>query len=274
LPAVAGGFVGQEGKGQVLVLADHSIFINEMMLPSDNGNVEFAYNCLEWLHHGSGRPRRKALFIEEGRIETDFNPLLIDPSRLPPESLPQIIHKLDQVLEKAGPALADIEQENRLNDWLEDRLNENFDAEFLPRAIVLSLAGLLLFYGFYRIAIQGRHRPEPAVPLLERAVAQHTPDAPLVEQRLQAMLRAGNLWESARNLALQYFTSDCGRRPPRVAVEGSWWHRWRTRRHVLRLWRLAYEATPRRISAARLRKLIVQFDELKAALADGSVRLL
>ena len=59
-----------------------------------------------------------------------------------------------------------------------------------------------------------------------------------------------------------------------MVVEGSWWHRWRTRRHVLRLWRLAYEATPRRISAARLRKLIVQLEELKAALADGSVRLL
>jgi hypothetical protein len=292
LPAVVGGFVGQEAKGQVLVLADHSIFINEMMLPSDNGNVEFAYNCLEWLHHGSGHPRNKVLLIEDGRIRDIFNPLLIDPSRLPPESIPQIIRKLDEVLAKAGPALANMEQENRLNDWLEGHLYENFDTEFLPRVIVLSLAGLLLFYGFYRVAIQGRYRLEPALPLLGREVARHTPDASLVEQRLQAMLRAGNLWESAHNLARVYFTAAgvplvdtpnnppaAGRqppesRPPRVAVEGSWWQRWKTRRRVLRLWRLAYEATPRRVSAARLRQLLVQLEELKAALAAGSVRLL
>ena len=40
---------GDVGRGRVLVLADHSIFINEMLLPPDNDNFEFTDNCLEWL---------------------------------------------------------------------------------------------------------------------------------------------------------------------------------------------------------------------------------
>ena len=45
---------GTVGKGRVLVLADHSIFINRMILPRETGNLEFAANCLHWLR--GGRP--------------------------------------------------------------------------------------------------------------------------------------------------------------------------------------------------------------------------
>ncbi len=49
------------GSGRALVLADHSIFINEMMLPEDNGNVEFTYNCLDWLRGDAKDGRDKVL---------------------------------------------------------------------------------------------------------------------------------------------------------------------------------------------------------------------
>ena len=60
------------GNGRVLVLADHSIFINEMMLPSDNGNVEFTYNCLEWLRGDPKDGRNQVLFVEDGTINSRF----------------------------------------------------------------------------------------------------------------------------------------------------------------------------------------------------------
>ena len=42
------GLVGGT-RGRILLVADHSIFINMMMLPTDTDNVEFASNCLEYL---------------------------------------------------------------------------------------------------------------------------------------------------------------------------------------------------------------------------------
>src|SRR5581483_8121704 len=42
----AGRICGDDGR--ILVLADHSVFINEMMMQRDNDNVYFAYNCIEW----------------------------------------------------------------------------------------------------------------------------------------------------------------------------------------------------------------------------------
>ena len=43
------GFASDIGSGRVIVLADHSIFIDEMMKPTDNNNVEFTANCLTYL---------------------------------------------------------------------------------------------------------------------------------------------------------------------------------------------------------------------------------
>src|SRR5205823_15111367 len=36
-------------SGRALFLADHSLFINCMLLQEDNDNAVFAHNCLEWL---------------------------------------------------------------------------------------------------------------------------------------------------------------------------------------------------------------------------------
>src|SRR5262249_230316 len=46
LPFAVGGTVG---NGRLLVLADHSLFINDMMLQHDTDNIDFTYNCLDWL---------------------------------------------------------------------------------------------------------------------------------------------------------------------------------------------------------------------------------
>ncbi|HEY8506612.1 MAG TPA: DUF4350 domain-containing protein, partial [Gemmataceae bacterium] len=49
-----------EGRGRLLVLADHSVFINEMILQPDNDNFDFALNCINWLrqNNADGQPPR------------------------------------------------------------------------------------------------------------------------------------------------------------------------------------------------------------------------
>ena len=92
----------------MLVLADHSIFINRMMLPREINNLEFAANCLHWLRGGASTPleiagaatkgpdvlqqligqRNHVLFWEDSKVHRDFNVPLKKvslPPTLPPE---------------------------------------------------------------------------------------------------------------------------------------------------------------------------------------------
>src|SRR5262249_22227280 len=70
-----------DGGGRILVLADHSVFINSMLLPQryPNDNLSFAFNCLDWLMLGPGDEKRKyVMFMEDGRIwqNDDYNLML------------------------------------------------------------------------------------------------------------------------------------------------------------------------------------------------------
>ena len=57
------------GGGRLLVLADHSIFINDMMLQTDNDNIPFAFNVVRWLTDaGNGQRRTDVLFYDDGQI--------------------------------------------------------------------------------------------------------------------------------------------------------------------------------------------------------------
>src|SRR5262249_27892627 len=57
-----------ESGGKILVMADHSIFINQMLIPPerDNDNLEFTMNTLDWLVIGpDGQRRDRVLFIDQ-----------------------------------------------------------------------------------------------------------------------------------------------------------------------------------------------------------------
>jgi len=59
------------GPGRLLVLADHSVFINEMMIQDDTNNLDFASNAVEWLRDNGRRTR--VLFVEDGAIQDTFD---------------------------------------------------------------------------------------------------------------------------------------------------------------------------------------------------------
>jgi hypothetical protein len=274
LPFAVGG---ERGDGKVLVLADHSIFINQMMLPADNGNVEFTYNCLDWLRTKPDGRRTKVLFVEDGQVRTDLNvPLRNVP--IDPAQLPGLLYaNRNELAAGVEQELARLEGRNALNEGLLDFLASlGLSEDRLEPFAVLLLSVLLVGFTGLRLRTRGRHRAEAAVLPLVRAAALHVPTAPLLEQRHQALLRGGNVWEAARGLARQWFAAAGaagGPAPPRVAVEGGWWERWVMRRRVRRLWRLAYGARPVRVSLRALRRLVGELEELSVALANGSLRL-
>jgi hypothetical protein len=262
---------GPVGDGRILVLADHSIFINQMMVPTDNNNVEFAWNCLKWLQGEGEQRRHKVLFVEDGTIQTNLKVPLKESSGLPPGASRAAVLVIDDTLAK-------LEDKGTLDEALLDRLGASrFEGpNRLVRRALEVLTVVFLVYFIYRVGIRGRFRLDAAVPLLAHEVARHTPAAPLMEQRYHSALKAGNLWETAHALARQWFASlalGAGTAPPEVVVRGGWWQRSSLRRRFRRLWRLAHDSIPVRVTPRALRALLRDLDEMKAALADGTIRL-
>jgi hypothetical protein len=263
---------GEVGKGRILVLADHSIFINQMMLPEDNNNVEFTQNCLTYLSE-NGR-RKRVLFVEDGTPSSELNLPLKNPNLPVGELLKQLWQRRRQVAVEVDRAVARAEANNAHNHWLLDALaRRRVHPPDLARIALVVGALLLLLYGVYRVGARGRYQHDTAVPLVAQAVGAGLPGATLQEQRHQALLRAGNLYDSARQVARQWFRSAGvpDGRAPRVAAQGGWWRARRLRRSVERLWALAHGPAPLPVSARAYRRLLAELEELDEELASGSI---
>jgi hypothetical protein len=266
---------GDLGQGRVLVLADHSIFINQMMLPNDNKNVEFAINCITWLA-GERRQRNRVLLVEDGQIRTDLEVPLKPPVIRPEDALQAIVSRRNELLFEGERALGKMEDEDFFNNKLLEALDDWRLTPLRQVQIALGvLTVLLLIYAIYRLGVRARHRQESGVPAVAAAVGARLPAGTLVEQRQREMLRAGNLAEPARQLVRDWFEQTGGagaQAPPRVRVQGSWWLRWKRAWQVSRLWKVARGRTGR-VTPGRLRSLLALLTELAAAHSEGRMQL-
>ncbi len=251
---------GDVGAGRVLIMADHSVFINDMMLQPDNGNIDFAYRCAEWLQRSPAAPRDRVLYYEDGVIRRDFDIPLKD---VPPPPIPspeELVPIIDQTLHG-------LEEENAFNDMLLHAVGE----DVLWKALAVAACAALSVYGFVRLGLF-RHRHDAATPTLAKLLGQQEPVASLIDQRTVELLREDNLWEAARALARDLFPA-AGAAPPTVQARGGWWQRRHWGRLVGRLWRLAHAARPARVSTRRFVALAAEVNQLRTALADGTVRI-
>jgi len=263
-PFAAGG---ELGKGRVLVLSDHSVFINAMMIPTDNDNFDFAYRCMDWLSDGGKRTH--ILFLNEGEPVTNFDVPVID---MPPPPM-EVINQL----------LVKMEQENLFNLMI---LGEHAEQRFrdILRVLIVVLTTLLTGFGCYRFLL-ARHMVETKEPLFSTKAAQQTPDVALTTQRHLAMIKSDNFWEAAHHLARDWFlanmpdslptpaASSGGRHVLRhFSVDAGWWRRRSWEKKLQVVWQMAGGA-PTKLSAAEFARFVTQLDDIKAALAKGTLRL-
>jgi hypothetical protein len=262
--------IQEQPSGHVLLLADHSIFIDEMMLQKDNDNFDFAFNCVEWLTTREGRRaarRDRVLFVYDDEIISNFGPPLPEPPTppIPPLNVNQI--------------LTELERKDIFNRLILDQVRLERILQVLFSALSLGLVA----YGLIRFQ-RARHRPEPAPPLARGLVPQG-PAWSLVAQRHQELLSDGNVWEVARALARQFFDSVAGTPPhsavpaadgpslPSIILSGDGSRESSLADQVRRLWNLAYGAAPTRVSPRQLDELIAQLEALQTALSRGTLRL-
>lgn len=191
---------GTVGKGRVLVVADHSLFINRMMLPRDNDNLEFTANCLHWLRGGISTPseairtlnradaleqltgqRTKVLLWDDGRIRRDLEvPLTKGPLKPSWDMEPAIVAALNKTIVK-------LEDQDYFNRTLLDNLDEWAGGrESLKRCLVylLTLAAVMLLG--YRFLWRSRFHAEPSALALADAWNAHEAKAAKRKQRRAA----------------------------------------------------------------------------------------
>ncbi len=247
-----------------------------MMLQTDNGNFDFAYACVQWLLQSEqpGQKRNQAMFLDEGTLFSTFEV----PVKLEPDSGPPLVDLANQLI-------AQVEDDDLVNRLIARHITPRG----VFRGLVLIGTFLLLVYGGYRLVRAGYHL-EPKVPLVSRRVAQLASAPAVVDQRHQALVRQGNLWEAARDLARTCFaglgtslgpatsTGGSGRLStpaalPHVSSSAAGRQRRALRRTVYDLWRLASSPRPQRISRRRFTQLVNQVEAVQTAVRNGTLRI-
>lgn len=279
-----------EGGGRFLLLADHSVFINSMLLPraGDNDNLQFAANCLDWLLiNSTGVPRKYVLFIEDGRIwlPEDYNLMLQSLPLPPPEDLAQFLWDnrdlLWQNADYAETVLAAIEEEGIFSELEKsDPLGQIMRDLFAPwvmakGVLIFGMIALLGYgiFGFMNSRFRGQRRTARLSLLLDRT----RPRTGLIDLRLRSGLGKGQYYELARERARAMF-ADLNITPlegtplPPTTINTSWWQRGRIARDLRRVWAVAFgsEAVP--INAREWEPFVRKLRQLSAMVENGTIR--
>lgn len=262
---LAFAMAGELGPGRALVMADHSVFINAMLWQTDNQNLDFAFNCVDWLTE-KGR-RKHVFFNDEGIPQESFDIPLKEipvPPLPPPEAL---VGAFNQVM-------AGLERENRFNELIYHLSNGTISKERAAALAIISLSFMMGLLGLQRLSA-AKHRREHGTVPLTASVANLELGRPIHELRSEALSERGNYWEAAHELAIDIFEPLLATHAPggrlQVASAGSFWQNRRWRRQVQDLWRLAVDPRPRSWTRRQWLRLLGLDQRLRGEIALGGI---
>jgi hypothetical protein len=261
--AAAGGI----GPGRVLIMADHSVFINIMLLPTDNDNLEFANNCVRWLTE-EGR-RQSVLFVDEGRGQNSFDDPMVPPPSVPLPPADKLVAALDQVF-------AGLEEENLFNELFAG-LSRSIPKQQAITWSILSLSMMLGVYALFRVTSAKQRREAGIVPLAA-TIDKLELGRPIHEVRALALVEGGNYWDAAHELAIDIFeplmaSAGPGSRLKVFSDTPFSWKSWRERRQVRAVWRLAVDPKPKRWTRRQWLHLHALDPALRRDIASGKIIL-
>lgn len=277
--------VGGSGRADLpfrsLVLADPSVFSNQMMAPPPdmppNQNVAFADRVVQWLRGPTDRS--KCLFIENGIPRTDFDVVRYEAlQEMPPLPVPPMPDPLDPELQRK---VTDAINRGIANWQDDDRPNEivaGTDSRFnRVLRFLASVAAVVLLVLLVRRVWRGRHEPDvPPIPTDTGRVAGTAPPGSLARRR-EEILQAGDFGGVVREYLQELFASrglpvgaDRPHKLPEVVVQG---RGNTTLREDLRiLWDVAFGPRPRPVTYTRWKELEPMIDAVRRAAAEGRWR--
>ena len=246
-------------------MADHSVFINQMLLEPGTDNLELAYRTIEYLQ-GPTR-RKRCLFIENGRIIERFDDLAQAFKKSKPIPIPDF-KTLQEKVTKLGDAFVDdLQTKNVPNNML-------LRAVRLPVIVRFFLILGTIFATWYllrRMFMSRKPTDLPPAPVVA-AVASGPPG--VFERRQKELIRRDNLYEPVRDLVREFFASigihgiQHGPKHPKLVISDAVRKPESLRLAIKDFWRLAY-GPPQEVTIARWRELEPYFERLQQAHADG-----
>jgi hypothetical protein len=242
-------------------MADQFVFVNLMIWKTDDANLKFADNCVEWLQ-ANGK-KRKCLFIEDGKIKTDFA-LPFPPikgNRL------ETILKAALLLEQHGDRIAgEMEEQDIFNKMILSLYSQRD----IMRFALIAITVLLLMAGILRF-LRSRAGPDPARTLITPDLASLIPRGSVLQQRFEGQLQLENVYEPLRSLIRDFLSGldpepDSQGRPPRIEIEPGYKDQAGLRRRIERIWQLGYGTLPAKVKPRELPEIT---DDLKEILEDA-----
>lgn len=286
-----------DGGGQILVLADHSVFINDMLLPDQadllpekaaTDNLAFAANCLDWLTIGPNLQKRdRVLFIDQtGVIETNFDLALaatdLPPPPVNPSQIPGFLWENRDLLWEHRDKLADLEDAGFFRDIEETNFWNHLLLAWQPHWVWVRLALVLMTFILLGLGIRrflgSRFRHAKNASRLAVALDRYRPRVGLLEQRLRSAMSRGQALEAAREKARQFFAdfeltpADFGQTLPECVIDAGWWQRRTLARDLREAWRIAFGSESIPVPVRQWPAYLARLQNLRQAIRKGIIR--
>lgn len=246
-------------RGRLLVVADHSVFTNQMLV--HGSNLVFADNVVKWLCEGESR--RRLIFVRDGEVMPEFS----FGNVAPPISTEQLLDAMNEILPRARPNLLDSsfrEFTNNAIGSMQD--NDVFNYALRNRARLRPD----LFRRAFLVVVTAILASILVVKMMStQSVIK------VVTPRLSVKRRDHG--PTARLLIRDFFVSEnLTDRPPGslpIAISQSWWTRRTLQRRIRRLWRLASASGANRTTARQLESLRNQLRQLDELRQTGQLKI-
>lgn len=266
-------------QGRLLLVADHSVFINEMLMHGDN--AIFAWNCVNWLCEGD---RKRLVFMDEGKV---LRGLPLDASQLPPVPISKAIDALLRSgvpLPQQGPKLTDSSLRKAANQFItsledKDYFNASLAARqrriqpWKARRAALMLATAVVGLVCLRRLLMGRWRPD-----------RTSDDRPVSSEPRQndSQVHVGRFEHCVTALAREFFSQDLETSAgtdwqqladPQVDLDQPLRRRIVIRHRIRLLWGLATRRNGRSIREREFGRLVARLADLQGLRRAGRLRL-
>jgi hypothetical protein len=265
--AIGGDGAGQFNNYQYLAMADHSVFINQMLLEPGTDNLELAYRSIEFLQ--GPNQRKRCLFIENGTVVENFDGLRKAFANQNPMPIPDLGAMQEKLVDLGNAIVDDIQTRDVPNTILTRTLG-------LPRILwALLILGAIYATVYLIRRWTGTRKPTDLPPPPTVAGAPTGPPG-VFDRRQKELLRRDNVYEPIRDLVREFFVSlgihgDQGPRHPKLVISDMVRKPDSLRQAVRDFWKLAY-GPPQEVGLSRWRELEPYFVRLREAHADGKWR--
>ena len=258
---------------RLLLLADHSMFINQMLLEPKTDNLECTYRIIEFLQ-GPGQQRKRCAFFYDGELIDHFDDLRQAYAKQNQMPLPQVnLWAMQEKLTDLGNAIVDrLQTNNAHNNLLLGSVDRDARLTVIARFLLLLatvVACLFLIRRLWRSRKPSDIPPPPNIP------AASTGPPGVFDRRQKELLRRDNVLEPVRDLVRDYFASigihGEPARMPKVVINDVVRKPDSLRAAIKDFWKIAF-GPPQALSVRRWRELEPFFERLRTAHAEGKWR--